>query len=125
MKQLSITTSIALGIGLAMAAFSTARLAAQDPPAAAPSVVAIAAKRFEFTPNQITLKRGETVTIRASSEDREHGLFQKDLKIGLDIVPGKTAEVTITPDKAGRFVAICDHFCGSGHGNMKLIILVE
>ncbi|HYM61842.1 MAG TPA: cupredoxin domain-containing protein [Thermoanaerobaculia bacterium] len=120
MKRVSVAATIALVVG----AIAAASISAQEP-GAAPAIVAVSAKRFEFTPNQITIKRGEAVTIRATTEDREHGLFQKDLKIGLDIVPGKTAEVTITPDKAGRFVAICDHFCGSGHGNMKLVILVE
>ena len=90
-----------------------------------PRVVTISAKRFEFTPNQITLKRGEPVTLRVSAEDRDHGFYQKDLKIELDLTPDHVSEVTITPDKAGRFVAICDHFCGSGHGNMKMVINVE
>ena len=90
-----------------------------------PRVVTISAKRFEFTPNQITLKRGEPVTLRVSAEDRDHGFYQKDLKIELDLKPDHASEVTIAPDKAGRFVAICDHFCGSGHGNMKMVINVE
>jgi len=91
----------------------------------APRVVTISAKRFEFTPNQLTLRRGEPVTIRVTAEDRDHGLYQKELHIALDLTPDHVAEVTITPEKAGRFVAICDHFCGSGHGNMKLVINVE
>ena len=92
--------------------------------APAPHVVEISAKRFEFTPNQITLKRGEPVTLRVSAEDRDHGLLQEDLGIDLDLEPGKVAEITITPQTAGRFVAICDDFCGSGHGNMKMVINV-
>jgi len=90
-----------------------------------PRVVTISAKRFEFTPNEITLKRGEPVTIRVSAEDRDHGFYQKDLGIDLDLTPNRVAEVTVTPLKTGRFVAICDHFCGSGHGNMKMVINVE
>ncbi len=88
-------------------------------------VVTISAKRFEFTPSEITLKRGEPVTLRVSAQDRDHGFYQKDLKIDLDLSPDRVSEVTITPDKAGRFVAICDHFCGSGHGNMKMVINVQ
>jgi cytochrome c oxidase subunit 2 len=90
-----------------------------------PRVVTISAKRFEFTPNQITLKRGEPVTLRVSAEDRDHGFYQKSLGIELDLTPDHASEVTITPQTAGRFVAICDHFCGSGHGNMKMVINVE
>ena len=91
----------------------------------APRVITISAKQFEFTPSQLTLKRGEAVTLRVSAVDRDHGLYQKELHIALDLTTDDVAEVTITPEKAGRFVAICDNFCGSGHGNMKLVIKVE
>lgn len=95
---------------------------AQDP---APREVSITAKRFEFMPNQITLKRGEPVTLHVSALDRDHGFYQKDLKVDLNLSPDHESVVTITPEKTGRFVAICDNFCGSGHGNMKMVINVE
>ncbi len=106
-------------IGITAVAF---RLYAQE---SQPRVVTISAKQFQFTPDQIILKRGEAVTLRVSAEDRAHGFYQKELKLDLDLSPDHIAEVTITPEKAGRFVAICDHFCGSGHGNMKMVINVE
>jgi hypothetical protein len=55
--------------------------------------IEIKAKRFEFAPNVVHLKKGEPVTI--------------------------------TPTEAGTFHAICDHYCGSGHGNMKMTFVVE
>ena len=93
--------------------------------AATPPVVTITAKRFGFTPDQITVKRGEPVTLRLSTEDVTHGFFQKALKIDTVIEPGKTTEVTFTPQAAGTYATICDHFCGAGHGNMKMTIVVE
>lgn len=119
MKRLFIITLITITLG-AMAA--GVRAHAQEPEA---RVVTVSARQFEFTPSQVTLKRGERVTLRVNAEDRAHGLYQKDLKIALDLQPGRTAEVSFVADKVGRFVAICDHFCGSGHGNMKLVINVE
>jgi cytochrome c oxidase subunit 2 len=113
---------IAYSIGIIALAAASFRLSAGE---TQPRVVTISAKRFEFTPNQITLKLGEAVTLRVSAEDRDHGFYQKDLGIDLDLTPANASEVTITPATAGRFVAICDHFCGSGHGNMKMIINVE
>ena len=92
---------------------------------AAPREISITAKRFEFTPNQITVKLGEPVTLHVSALDRDHGFYQKDLKIDLDLTPDHESVVTITPETAGRYVAICDNFCGSGHGNMKMIINVD
>ena len=104
-----------------LAAVTAVSLAQENPP----HVITISAKRFEFTPNEIHLKRGEAVTLRVTSEDASHGLYQSDLKIALDLLPGRPSDVTITPAETGRFLAICDHFCGSGHGNMKLVIDVE
>jgi cytochrome c oxidase subunit 2 len=119
MKRVLIPVLSIVVIGMTAVAL---RLYAQE---TQPRVVTISAKRFEFTPNQINLKRGEPVTLRVSAEDRDHGFYQKDLKLDLDLSPDHASEVTITPEKTGRFVAICDHFCGSGHGNMKMIINVE
>jgi cytochrome c oxidase subunit II len=90
-----------------------------------PRVIAITAKRFEFSPREITLKAGETVKLRLTSDDVTHGFFAKPLGIDEVIEPGKTTEVVVTPQAAGRFTTICDHFCGAGHGGMKMTIVVE
>jgi cytochrome c oxidase subunit 2 len=92
---------------------------------AGPRTIAIAAKRFEFSPSTITLKKGETVTLVVTSEDVTHGLFLRPLKIDLDLPAGESQSVTVTPQEAGTFTAICHHFCGSGHGGMKLKVVVE
>jgi cytochrome c oxidase subunit II len=90
-----------------------------------PRVIPVTAKRFEFSPNLITLKKGESVTLRFTSEDVTHGLYQKALKIDDLIEPGKMTDVTIKTDTPGSFTTICDHFCGVGHAGMKMTIVVE
>lgn len=97
----------------------------QDAPAGGPRVIPITAKRFNFSPAQITVKKGETVTLHLTSEDVTHGFYLKPLKIDEVIEPGKPTDVTITPQATGSFTTICDHFCGSGHGNMHMTIVVE
>jgi cytochrome c oxidase subunit 2 len=94
-------------------------------PAGEPPVVEITAKRFEFSPPRITLRRGETVTLRLLSQDVTHGFFMKPLGIDATIEPGKATDVTITPGAPGTYTVICDHFCGAGHGNMHMEIVVE
>jgi len=108
-------------------AFAAAALLGGAPRARAGEarVIDIAAKRFEFSPRELVLKRGEKVTLRLRSGDVTHGFYQKALGIDTTIEPGKTTEVTLTPEKAGRYLTICDHFCGSGHGGMSMTILVE
>jgi cytochrome c oxidase subunit 2 len=89
-----------------------------------PKVIEISAKKFEFTPSEITLKKGEPVILRLSSSDRVHGFMSKPLKIDTDIPNDTTKDVAITPDTAGNFTVICDHYCGTGHGNMKMKVTV-
>jgi cytochrome c oxidase subunit 2 len=98
---------------------------ADEPSQPAGRVIPITAKRFNFSPAQINLKKGESVTLRLTSEDITHGFYMKQLKIDEEITPGKPTDVTITPQAAGTFTTICDHFCGSGHGNMHMTIVVE
>jgi cytochrome c oxidase subunit 2 len=109
--------AFALATGL-MAAASAAR--AQDPP----YVIVITAKRFEFSPSEITIQKGETVTLQLKSLDVTHGLFLRPLGIDAEIAPGRVTEVVVTPQAAGTYRAICDHFCGAGHGGMKMTIVV-
>ena len=111
--------------GLALVA---SLLAVASPPARAqdePRVIVITAKRFEFSPNQITLAKGETVKLQIKSEDVTHGLFVRPLGIDAEIAPGRVTELTLTPETAGTYRAICDHFCGAGHGGMKMRIVVR
>lgn len=88
-------------------------------------VVDITAERFAFSPASITLKRGESVKLRLHSKDVTHGFFLRPLKLDEEIPAGETAEVIITPQQAGTFTTICDHFCGANHGNMHMTIVVE
>ena len=89
-----------------------------------PKVIEITAKKFEFTPSEITLKKGEPVILRLSSSDRVHGFMSKPLKIDTDIPSDTTKDVAVTPDAAGNYTVICDHYCGTGHGNMKMKVTV-
>ena len=97
-----------------------ARAYASEPP----QVIEIKAKKFEFSPSTVTLKAGQPVILRLTTEDRTHGFFLKPLNIDADIEPGKATDVAVTPDAAGEYVVICDHYCGIGHGNMKLTLNV-
>lgn len=113
-------SGIAIVVVILMSAGAARKVNAQGP-----RVIDITAKRYGFTPSTITLKKGETVTLRLHSEDVVHGFFSRPLKLDETIEPGKTAEVTITPQTVGTFQTICDHFCGAGHGSMSMTIVVE
>ncbi len=107
-------------VALSLAALMPHRTRAQEP-----RVINIVAHRFEFTPNQITLKKGEPVRLLLTSTDVTHGFFLRPLKIDEIIVPGKTTEVNLTPQAPGAYLLICDHFCGVNHAAMNMKIIVE
>lgn len=113
-----ITLAVLLVLGVV--ALVPHRTSAQDP-----KVINITAKRFEFSPNQITLKKGEPVKLLLTSADVVHGFFLKPLKIDEIIEPGKTTEVNLTPQTAGTYLLICDHFCGVNHAAMNMKVIVE
>jgi cytochrome c oxidase subunit 2 len=110
----------ALCVPASLVITGTSRVHAEDVP-----VIDITAKRFAFSPDKITLKAGQTVKLRLHSEDVTHGFFLRPLKLDEEIPAGQTREVTVTPQAAGTFTTICDHFCGANHGNMNMTIVVE
>ncbi len=91
---------------------------------AAPQRIEIVAKRFDFVPGDVTVKKGVPVTLVLTSKDVDHGLKFKDLNVVLNAKKGETKEITFTPDKSGTFVGQCSVFCGSGHGAMKMTLHV-
>jgi cytochrome c oxidase subunit II len=125
MKRFNLSFALAIvlpALLLGMLYLASPRKARAD---ATPRVLEITAKRFEFSPSQITLKKGETVKLRLVSQDVHHGFFLRPLKLDEEIAPGEATEVTVTPQTAGTFTLICDHFCGENHGNMKMTVIVE
>ena len=92
--------------------------------AVSPKIIEIRAKRFAFTPGEITLKKNEPVVLRLSTEDVTHGLSLKELDIKTTIEPGKVSDIAITPRQVGRFVAACSHYCGAGHSSMHMVVNV-
>jgi len=84
----------------------------------------ITAKRFEYSPKEITVKKGVPVVLQFASADRVHGFACPGLGIRADIRPGKVNSIRFIPDKVGTFPFHCDNFCGTGHEGMTGIITV-
>ncbi|HEX8924192.1 MAG TPA: cupredoxin domain-containing protein [Terriglobales bacterium] len=84
----------------------------------------INAKRFSYQPNEITVKKGQPVTLVFHSQDVNHGFVSEEFHVRADIPKRSTAQVTFTPQEDGTFTGKCAHFCGAGHGQMQLTIHV-
>ncbi len=115
MRVLIVVVAFLTGLGA-----GAARVTAQP----AEQVIKITAKKFDYTPNQITLKKGVPVVLEFTSADVLMGFNTPDLGARTDIMPGQIARVRLVPDKVGTFTFFCDIFCGSGHETMTGTITV-
>ena len=87
-------------------------------------VIRVTAKKFEFSPSEITVKKGEPLVLELTSADREHGFYLPDFGVEAKIKPGAVTRVSFTPGKTGKFNFACDVFCGSGHEEMSGAIVI-
>jgi len=90
-----------------------------------PRTIELTAQRFAFEPNEITVKKGEPVILVIKSKDVVHGLVIEDLGVRTtEVKKGEGTEVKFDPETTGTFEGKCAHFCGKGHGSMKMTVHV-
>jgi cytochrome c oxidase subunit 2 len=117
-------------IALAVFAAVSRSTAAQDASGAATHTVVVheikvMAKRYEFTPRLLRIKKGEDVGLIIAPLDHDHGFKLDDFHINQKIKRGTTATVEFRPDKAGTLQFRCSDFCGLGHRKMTGTLVVE
>lgn len=83
------------------------------------------AYQFRFSPETITVNKGDIVKIHATSRDVPHGVFIKEYGINEKVEKGKITDIEFTADKSGEFDIICSVYCGQGHQNMKAKLVVK
>jgi 3',5'-cyclic AMP phosphodiesterase CpdA len=88
-------------------------------------VVKVTAKKFEFSPSTLRLRRGVPTVIELIALDHAHGFNAPALGVRSDLAPGKAVRMRVVPDKTGTFPFFCDVFCGDGHEDMNGVIVVE
>lgn len=103
---------LAAGLAVAAGAAFGARAFAQE------RVIRVAAKKFEFTPSEIELRKGEPVVLEFTTADVLMGFSLPDFKLRTDIVPGEVTRLRLMPDRVGSFEFVCDNFCGDFHEDM-------
>ena len=109
----------ALRVAVAVAALSLGAYVAAQSAEPKEKVVRITAKKFNYTPGEVKLKKGVPVILEFRTQDVLMGFNLPDFNVRADIVPGKVTRLRLTPDKTGTFVFLCDVFCGTGHEEMN------
>lgn len=86
--------------------------------------IRITARKFEFLPRTITVRRGEPVRLVVTSEDVDHGFALKDFNVKETIKAKQTKVIELTPDREGKFSFSCSVYCGAGHDEMTGELIV-
>jgi cytochrome c oxidase subunit II len=118
---------------LLSAAFLLATAIMPDGMAASPAAqgtaqvheIQVTAKKYEFSPNPIRVKKGERVRLVITAIDHDHGFKLEAFNIDQKLKKDVPTTVEFTADKAGTFPFKCSVHCGMGHGRMKGTLIVE
>jgi cytochrome c oxidase subunit 2 len=140
MRKATVVAAVLVGLAMAGSWGVFARGTAGQ--SAAPRVIEVSAKKYEFNPAEIRVKKGEKVELKVHSIDETHGvklsLYPEGAKDkgapGLVFDhPEENGKVTKGTDQILDFVAqqegtydfACAKVCGLGHGKMKGKLVVE
>ncbi len=77
------------------------------------------------TANELRLPVGQPAHIELVAEDVIHSLWIPNLAGKQDLIPGRPTDLSVRPDRAGRYRAQCAEFCGLQHAHMALDVIVE
>jgi cytochrome c oxidase subunit 2 len=86
---------------------------------AGPSVVGA-----EADPPELVLPIDRTVALELDSNDVIHSFFTPAFLTKLDVIPGRTNELVVEPDRLGTFIGHCAEFCGLDHARMNFTVRI-
>jgi cytochrome c oxidase subunit II len=107
---------------------------AETAPFNEPGVVEVGPGRYEvhlvagiwvFSPNEIRVPAGSTVTFIATSRDVIHGFFLHDANVNLMLLPGRVARAMAQFNNPGEHLFVCHEYCGIAHHTMFGKVIVE
>ncbi len=75
----------------------------------------IEARQFAYSPSELKVNTGDTVTLELVSNDVVHGLYLDGYGLSVEADPGQTQTLTFVADKTGSFRFRCNVTCGAMH----------
>jgi cytochrome c oxidase subunit 2 len=145
MKKIGVLVASFAAVSMATCWVAFATPSAAQPatkPADAPRVIEISAKKYDFTPAEIHVKKGEKIELKVHSVHETHGvkltLYPEGAKdkgapgLVLDqpaengkVTKGTDQVIDFTAQEPGTYNFVCAKFCGFGHDKMKGKLIVE
>ena len=90
-----------------------------------PVRIKVVAKKYQFDPPEIRVKKGDEVVLEVTTADVQHGFHIADLDISEPIQKGKVAEIRFTAANRGEHKIQCDIICGPRHDDMMGKLVIE
>ena len=117
----------------------TGRISAQNQDT---QVIEVTAKKYEYSPEPIHVKRGMKVQLKITATDHDHGFKIAALPDGAarggppglvfamaqdcwQLKKGETTTIEFLAQAAGTYTFRCCHTCGVGHRGMKGELVVD
>lgn len=75
----------------------------------------IDARQYAYSPYELNVNAGDTVTIHLVSNDVVHGFYVDGYGVSVEADPGQTATLTFIATKPGSFRFRCNVTCGAMH----------
>jgi heme/copper-type cytochrome/quinol oxidase subunit 2 len=109
-SRFSLLLSFAVaGLAVAFAPLPVQPIAPQE------RIFRIDARQFAYSPSELRVNPGDTVTLQLVSTDVVHGLYVDGYDVSIEGDPGQTAALTFVASKSGSFRFRCNVTCGAMH----------
>jgi cytochrome c oxidase subunit II len=72
-----------------------------------------------LTSSTLVLPNGREAVLDFQSKDVIHAFFVPEFRENMDVVPGLTTTINVTPTRVGTYPVICNELCGLGHATMR------
>jgi heme/copper-type cytochrome/quinol oxidase subunit 2 len=108
-SRFSLLLFVMAGLVVAFAPLPVPTIASQE------RTIQIDAQQFAYSPSELKVNPGDTVTIQLLSTDVVHGLYVDGYDLSVEADPGQTATLTFVADKPGSFRFRCNVTCGAMH----------
>jgi cytochrome c oxidase subunit 2 len=77
------------------------------------------------TENAMHVPAGTPIDLIISSDDVIHSFWVPKLAGKMDAVPGRVNRLRIQADEPGRYLGLCNEFCGQGHASMRFDVIAH
>ena len=126
-------------LGLVELCLPAGRISAQNQDS---QVIEVTAKKYEYSPEPVHVKRGMKVQLKITATDHDHGFKIAALPDGpaqggppglvfvmaqdcWQLKKGETTTIEFLAQAAGTYTFRCCHTCGVGHRGMKGELVVD